>query len=56
MVRPSTVPFHVATLNVRRLASNDRLIELQTALLDVKVDVLALTELLWHRMAMVRLT
>uniref|UniRef100_A0A914UX73 Endonuclease/exonuclease/phosphatase domain-containing protein n=1 Tax=Plectus sambesii TaxID=2011161 RepID=A0A914UX73_9BILA len=48
MVRPLTVPFHVATLNVRRLASNDRLIELQTALRDVKVDVLALTELRWR--------
>uniref|UniRef100_A0A914VTP1 Endonuclease/exonuclease/phosphatase domain-containing protein n=1 Tax=Plectus sambesii TaxID=2011161 RepID=A0A914VTP1_9BILA len=48
MVRPSTVPFHVATLNVRRLASNDRLIELQTALRDVKVDVLVLTELRWR--------
>uniref|UniRef100_A0A914VGL2 Endonuclease/exonuclease/phosphatase domain-containing protein n=1 Tax=Plectus sambesii TaxID=2011161 RepID=A0A914VGL2_9BILA len=48
MVRPSTVPFHVATLNVRHLASNDRLIELQTALQDVKVDVLALTKLRWH--------
>src|SRR4051794_6619884 len=45
--RPSTTTIHIGTLNVRKLATDDRLLELQMALKDIHMDILALTELRW---------
>ncbi|KAK0419551.1 hypothetical protein QR680_014205 [Steinernema hermaphroditum] len=38
----------IGTLNVRRLSSTDRLVELQQELRGINIDVLALTELRWR--------
>ncbi|KIH68985.1 endonuclease/exonuclease/phosphatase family protein [Ancylostoma duodenale] len=47
MFQPQDNLIHVATLNVRRLCTRDRLVELQEALKNTYVDILAVTELCW---------
>ncbi|KAK0424256.1 hypothetical protein QR680_008579 [Steinernema hermaphroditum] len=49
MFQPSNVGrLSIGTLNVRRLASSERLLELQEELEGINIDVIALTELRWR--------
>ncbi|KIH45766.1 hypothetical protein ANCDUO_24187 [Ancylostoma duodenale] len=47
MFQPQDNLIHVATLNVRRLCTRDRLVKLQEALKNTYVDILAVTGLRW---------